>query len=47
MATASKTKPRIIAIEEHYSDPQLAIGSGGRGPAITDRLNDLGDWRIR
>lgn len=44
--TKTKAKPRIIAIEEHYSDPALPLG-GGRPPAITDRLNDLDEWRIR
>jgi len=40
-------KHRIIAIEEHYSDTKLGFEMGGRGPAITDRLKDLGEWRIR
>ena len=40
-------KHRIIAIEEHYSDSKLGFEMGGRGAAITDRLKDLGDWRIR
>jgi 2,3-dihydroxybenzoate decarboxylase len=44
---ATKTKHRIIAIEEHYSDAKVGSGFGGRGPAITDRLKDLGEWRIR
>jgi len=43
----TKKKHRIIAIEEHYSDAKLGFAGGGRGPAITDRLKDLGDWRIR
>ena len=47
MTTATKTKPRVIAIEEHYSDPAIDFAGGGRGPGITDRLADLGDWRIR
>ncbi len=40
------TKHRIIAIEEHFSDPVLGFG-GNRPPSITDRLKDLGEWRLR
>jgi len=47
MADTKGKKHRIIAIEEHYSDTKLGFGFGGRGPAITDRLKDLGEWRIR
>jgi predicted TIM-barrel fold metal-dependent hydrolase len=47
-------KPFVIAIEEHYSDPQVmarANGQGGRrSPAmgnILPRLNDLGEGRLK
>jgi predicted TIM-barrel fold metal-dependent hydrolase len=48
MVTAApiKTKHRIIAIEEHYSDQAISF-MGGRPGAITDRLKDIGDWRLR
>ncbi len=49
MATAAapaKRKHRVIAIEEHFTDAAIPFG-GGRPGAITDRLKDLGDWRLR
>jgi 2,3-dihydroxybenzoate decarboxylase len=39
----------VIAIEEHFATPELQAlneGTGAKGPLI-DRLNDLGDLRIR
>ncbi len=55
MATA--TKPYIIALEEHFTNPDIgaAAGSGGSSQRragdvygrITERLNDLGELRLR
>jgi predicted TIM-barrel fold metal-dependent hydrolase len=47
---ASKTGSQIIAIEEHYLDPDVAEKTGGRagGKGKTrERLQDLGEWRLR
>jgi predicted TIM-barrel fold metal-dependent hydrolase len=42
-------KPLVIALEEHYADPDIAAQSrGGRDrPAIRERLADLGALRLR
>jgi 2,3-dihydroxybenzoate decarboxylase len=46
-------KPQVIALEEHYFDPEVAKhlkGGGGpetRVPALRDRLLDLGELRLR
>src|SRR6516225_2838282 len=42
-------KPYIIALEEHYQDPEVkALGGGpGAGREIVERLDDLGALRIR
>jgi predicted TIM-barrel fold metal-dependent hydrolase len=49
-------KPFVIAIEEHYSDPQVMArangqgGAGRRSPAMDNllpRLNDLGEGRLK
>ncbi len=45
-------KQKIIALEEHYWDPEVASHFKDRGPemkvqALQDRLHDLGDLRIR
>lgn len=48
-------KPFVIAIEEHYSDPDVMSrgngqgGAGRRGPGgdILSRLNDLGEGRLK
>ena len=42
-------KPRVIALEEHYYDPDLAAtfdSSEGRTPEIRRRLDDLGELRL-
>lgn len=48
---ATKTKPRVIAIEEHYWDAELAAQFSGldamKDPHICRRLNDLGKLRIK
>ena len=46
------SKARVIALEEHYFDPELAQHFGGRGPeardpALKERLYDVGALRIR
>ena len=48
---ASKNGTQIIAIEEHYFDPELAAHFEGRNdikaPPIRQRLDDLGELRIK
>ena len=41
----AKARHRIIAIEEHFSDPALPFGN--RPGPILDRLKDLSEWRLR
>ncbi|HEY1979176.1 MAG TPA: amidohydrolase family protein, partial [Xanthobacteraceae bacterium] len=41
-------KPYIIALEEHYLDPEVKqLGGPGAGRDIVERLDDLGALRIR
>ena len=41
-------KPYIVALEEHYLDPEVKQhGSPGAGPEIVRRLDDLGALRLR
>jgi hypothetical protein len=44
-------KPQIIAIEEHYCDPEMmahfSACDSSKAPAIRERLDDLGDLRIK
>jgi 2,3-dihydroxybenzoate decarboxylase len=42
-------KPYIIALEEHYQDPEVKqLGAGpGAGRDIVERLDDLSELRIR
>ena len=42
-------KPYVIALEEHYQDPEVKqLGAGpGAGREIVERLDDLGALRIR
>src|ERR1700674_3405285 len=46
-----KPKPRVVALEEHYADPDVAArfgpGDGGRPPRIRQRLEDLGELRLK
>src|SRR5688572_11218787 len=47
---APEGKPLVIALEEHYYDPELAAtfdGPEGRAPEIRRRLDDLGDLRLK
>jgi len=45
---ATKSNKRVIAIEEHYFDPELAATYKGGNPAhIQDRLLDVGAARIK
>jgi predicted TIM-barrel fold metal-dependent hydrolase len=50
---APVSKPYVIVLEEHYADPAVvayapAPTAGSRFPAmLTDRLNDLGELRLR
>ncbi len=48
-ATEMAKKPYIIALEEHYLDPEVKqLGGGpGAGSDIVKRLDDLGALRIR
>src|ERR1700750_2292377 len=45
------TKPYIIALEEHYFDPEVkraTVGQEpGNAPRIVERLDDVGDLRLR
>ena len=45
----TQSKPRVIAIEEHYWDQELAATFGPRyqAPGIVDRLYDYGELRIQ
>ncbi len=45
-------RSRVIALEEHYWDPEVAVspnfgGAEGRDPHIRARLDDVGDLRIK
>ena len=44
-----KEKPQVIAIEEHYFDPELVehFGEAEKRPGLRHRLEDLGEQRIR
>src|SRR5499426_2586049 len=47
---APEGKPFVIALEEHYYDPEVAAtfdGPEGRAPEIRRRLDDLGDLRLK
>src|SRR5215467_10290606 len=47
---AAAGKPVVIALEEHYYDPELAAtfdGPEGRTPEIRRRLDDLGELRLK
>lgn len=44
------TRPRVIAIEEHYLDPEVDAALGGQGggdPRVREQLFDLGELRLR
>ena len=45
-----EARPRVIAIEEHYLDPEVDAALGGQGggdPRVRDQLFDLGELRLR
>src|SRR2546428_13143789 len=47
---APESKPFVIALEEHYYDPELAAtfdGPEGRAPETRRRLDDLGQLRLK
>jgi len=47
---ALEGKPLVIALEEHYYDPEIAKtfdGPEGRAPEIRRRLDDLGELRLK
>jgi 2,3-dihydroxybenzoate decarboxylase len=47
---ATEGKPFVIALEEHYYDPEIAKtfdGPEGRAPEIRRRLDDLGELRLK
>src|SRR5262245_65840572 len=47
---APEGKPFVIALEEHYYDPEVAAtfdGPEGRAPEIRRRLDDLGELRLK
>src|SRR5678816_1606133 len=50
-ATTTKSKHRVIAIEEHYMDPELAKFNAGmaglRASSIGRKLADVTDERIK
>jgi len=48
-ALATKTRPQVIAIEEHYYDPEVtkALGGNRQPPPIVERLNDMTSTSIR
>lgn len=44
------TKPYIVALEEHYHDPQIVAVAGFEGrvnPELVKRLDDLGELRLK
>ena len=47
----NEAKPRVIALEEHYWDPELVAHFGGRDgrrlPDVVQRLEDLGSLRLK
>ena len=46
----SDGKPLVIALEEHYYDPELVAtydNPEGRAPEIRRRLDDLGELRLK
>jgi 2,3-dihydroxybenzoate decarboxylase len=48
-ALATKSKTPVIAIEEHYFDPEVtkALGGNRQPPPIVQRLTDMADLRIK
>lgn len=48
---SEQTRPRVIALEEHYQDPELAKhygpGDGTRNTHLVGRLEDLGETRLK
>src|SRR2546430_16799984 len=47
---APEGEPLVIALEEHYYDPELAAtfdGPEGRAPETRRRLDDLGELRLK
>ena len=47
---ADKARPQVIAIEEHYMDPEVDAKMGGRvggGEETRKRLADLGELRLK
>ena len=47
---ATESKPLVIAIEEHYLDPEVDEKTGNRaggGPEVRKRLADLGEVRLK
>ena len=48
---ATETGQQVIAIEEHYLDPEVSQHFQGRdnarAPAIVERLEDLGELRLK
>ncbi len=48
---AARTKPRVITLEEHYVDADIAAQFGPRdstrAPPIVERLRDLGELRLK
>jgi len=52
MARVKENKPRVIALEEHYWDTEVAEHFGarvhqGHAPELRERLFDLGELRLR
>src|SRR5438132_7738819 len=49
--SAMATKPYIIALEEHYFDPEVKRHTVGQeptnAPRIVERLDDVGELRLR
>ena len=44
----SVNKPRVVAIEEHYWDREVAVDFGPQGgPGVVERLYDCGELRIQ
>lgn len=47
---ATRDNRLVIALEEHYWDPELSArfeGGDGRGPALRERLHDVNELRLR
>jgi predicted TIM-barrel fold metal-dependent hydrolase len=43
---ASRTRPYVVTLEEHYADPAIVARGGGQGGPLAERLADLDAARL-